>query len=337
MVKYVQKILFLYQFYWKLLNIVKNEKNKIDIILPCYNEVDLIDKSVSYLIAQQIEFGYTYRIIIVDDNSTDDTKSHILALADKHPVILPVLLSKNQGRSGARNAGIELTKAEYIILLDADCFLKDTLSLNKFIKYFNKGYYLIIGSVNAEGNKFWDRYQQDISERRLASKNLQDQTVAIAGFKRELITKLNSDEVFNSDYKDYGFEDRDFLLRSMEYVPEEKIAFAREIKAIHADQLELKTICMKMQNAARYSAPYYFAEHKDSYIQSNFAIVDIQFMPAWIRLLFIFIYPFRSVIYDLSNYFINVEIFPYSLKKIFAKSCFAIFYFSGSKQRAELE
>ena len=316
---------------------MNNEKNKIDIILPCYNEVDLIDKSISYLIAQQIESGYTYRVIIVDDNSTDDTKSHILALADIHPVILPVFLSKNQGRSGARNAGIELAKAEYIILLDADCFLKDTQSLSKIINYFNKGYFLIIGSVNTEGHNFWDRYQQDVSERRLATKNIEDQTVAIVGFKRELIGKLDAHEAFNSNYKNYGFEDRDVLLRLMQHIPEDKIAYAHEIKVIHASQLELKTVCMKVQDAAHYSAPHYFSEHKDSYIQSNYAIVDIQFMPVWIKLLFTIICPFRDTIYNLSNNIINVEILPYYLKKIIVKSCFAIFYFSGSKLREETE
>ena len=63
---------------------------RIAVIIPAYNEADLIAKTLDSLLAQSYK---AKSIIVVDDGSTDDTPKIIAAYAEKHPEIQ--LVQKN--------------------------------------------------------------------------------------------------------------------------------------------------------------------------------------------------------------------------------------------------
>jgi teichuronic acid biosynthesis glycosyltransferase TuaG len=88
----------------------------VSIVMPAYNAQQHIAESIESVITQT----YTnWELIIVDDNSTDDTASIIKALAQKDPRVK--YLHQDRGRQGkARNKAIKNSTGDYIAFLDAD-------------------------------------------------------------------------------------------------------------------------------------------------------------------------------------------------------------------------
>ena len=88
----------------------------VSIIVPCYNGAEYIKETLERLLRQSFS---SWECIIVNDGSTDDSEAIALYYAkkDKRFSYLP---QENKGVSAARNAGIKLSKGDYILPLDAD-------------------------------------------------------------------------------------------------------------------------------------------------------------------------------------------------------------------------
>ena len=60
-------------------------------------------------------------LILVDDNSNDDSKQIISELVRKYSNIKPIFLTENSGNASyPRNVGIENATAEYLLFMDSD-------------------------------------------------------------------------------------------------------------------------------------------------------------------------------------------------------------------------
>ena len=85
----------------------------LDIIIPAYNVEKYIRRCIDSVLSQ--ETSYSFRVLVVDDGSTDSTGS----ILDSYEGIC-LIRQENKGFSGARNTGLEHALAEYIMFLDAD-------------------------------------------------------------------------------------------------------------------------------------------------------------------------------------------------------------------------
>jgi len=106
---------------------------KISIITPTYNRSSWLEKILSCIIKQNIT-GLDLEYLVVDNNSTDNTKSVIEKYININPhknLEIKYILEPEQGINSARNRGIEECKGEYIVFLDDDI----TLNENYFIEY----------------------------------------------------------------------------------------------------------------------------------------------------------------------------------------------------------
>jgi len=67
----------------------------------------------------------TWELIVVDNNSDDDTRMTIEEF--KHKSVLPIkyLFEKNQGKSYALNAGIQAAEGDIVAFTDDDCIVDD--------------------------------------------------------------------------------------------------------------------------------------------------------------------------------------------------------------------
>ena len=110
-------------FYLHYLSIVRRKeaeyeifnKDLISIIMPLYNKEEFIKNTINSILEQT----YTnFELIIVDDNSTDNSKEIIEKINDKR--IKLIKLKENMGVSHARNVGIDNAKGKYITFIDAD-------------------------------------------------------------------------------------------------------------------------------------------------------------------------------------------------------------------------
>ncbi len=97
----------------------KESTEIVSVIIPVYN----VDKYLKRCIDSVLKQTFIYLdIILVDDGSTDRSGDicDYYAKTDKR---VRVLHKKNGGQSDARNAGLEMTKGEYIYFVDSDDFI----------------------------------------------------------------------------------------------------------------------------------------------------------------------------------------------------------------------
>lgn len=113
---------------------------KLSVVVPNYNNEKYIRQCIESIEEQTYEIE---AIIIVDDCSTDSSRTILTELQNKYPNIVIEFLPSNKGVSNARNIGISLCKSEYITFLDADDICADSHKFEnemKLIKqYCEKG------------------------------------------------------------------------------------------------------------------------------------------------------------------------------------------------------
>jgi cellulose synthase/poly-beta-1,6-N-acetylglucosamine synthase-like glycosyltransferase len=102
----------------------KKTNNWVSVIMPTYNRASFIVKALDSVWRQ------TYRpieLLIVDDGSTDDTKSVVLEWANNHNednlFITRYIYQKNNGAPNARNKGVRNATGRYLQFLDSDDLL----------------------------------------------------------------------------------------------------------------------------------------------------------------------------------------------------------------------
>ena len=93
---------------------------KLSIIIPTYNAENYLLEAINSIKNQTIGFD-NIEIILVDDNSSDNTKAILKELSQEHENIKSVFLNDNSGTaSQPRNVGIENASSPYIMFLDND-------------------------------------------------------------------------------------------------------------------------------------------------------------------------------------------------------------------------
>ncbi|MGN0503550.1 MAG: glycosyltransferase family 2 protein [Ruminococcus sp.] len=93
----------------------------VDIVVPCYNEEEVLPEFVrvtNEVIATLPE--YSFRYILVDDGSRDNTLLTMIKLAEKFENVKYISFSRNFGKESAMYAGLEHTTADYVFVMDAD-------------------------------------------------------------------------------------------------------------------------------------------------------------------------------------------------------------------------
>lgn len=94
-------------------------KPKLTVIIPCYNEHDLIDRALN-----SVPIAKDVQVIVIDDGSMDDSWSRILTWYDnnygKFNKDSEVHHTKNNGVASAMNLGFGRALGDYIVSLSAD-------------------------------------------------------------------------------------------------------------------------------------------------------------------------------------------------------------------------
>ena len=88
----------------------------VSVIVPVYNVEDYLEQCLNSICAQTLS---RIEIIVIDDGSIDNSGQICDVFAMKDPRI-KVIHKKNEGLSAARNDGIALARAEYIMFVDSD-------------------------------------------------------------------------------------------------------------------------------------------------------------------------------------------------------------------------
>lgn len=93
---------------------------RVSVVITCYNLANALPRAVAS-VTNQVDIDQSdVEIVIVNDNSPDDTADVAAALAAEHKNVKVVTNSENLYLSGALNAGIGASTGRYIVPLDAD-------------------------------------------------------------------------------------------------------------------------------------------------------------------------------------------------------------------------
>jgi len=122
--------------------IAADETFDISAIVCTYNRCDLLKESLSRIANQQSD-GLRYEVIVIDNNSTDDTRQLIEGFAASICCPMRYVFEPQQGVSHARNAGIATARAPLLAFFDDDVLvasdwlarIKQTLDLHSDLDY----------------------------------------------------------------------------------------------------------------------------------------------------------------------------------------------------------
>jgi len=131
----------------------------LSIILPCYNEEEIIRLSLDSLTGKLLSFNIkNYEIICVDDGSKDNTLLILQEYSHKNTKIKIIELSANRGQQIAFYAGMCYSSGDAVIMMDAD--LQDPPDLiPEMIAKWQEGYQVVYGIRNSrKGETFIKKY-----------------------------------------------------------------------------------------------------------------------------------------------------------------------------------
>lgn len=125
---------------------------KISIVIPVYNsEENLVE--LNNQIQRQLE-DINFELILVNDQSKDNSWEIIDNLANKYKNIIGINLRKNSGQDNAIFAGINYVKGEYVVIMDDDLqhSPSDILKLYEKIK---EGYDVCYANFESKKQALW--------------------------------------------------------------------------------------------------------------------------------------------------------------------------------------
>lgn len=94
-------------------------KKRLSVVVPAFNEEAVIGVSILRINSILFENEIDFEIIVCDDGSTDQTLNECLSLP-KHIPLRIIKLERNSGHMSAIKAGLEASKGEFVVTIDAD-------------------------------------------------------------------------------------------------------------------------------------------------------------------------------------------------------------------------
>lgn len=105
----------------ELANTIAVERNLVSLVVPCFNEEEVIAETHRRLSAlADTRPDYTFEFLFIDDGSRDRTLSLLREIVVGDPRARVMVLSRNFGHQLAATAGIDEARGDAVVLLDAD-------------------------------------------------------------------------------------------------------------------------------------------------------------------------------------------------------------------------
>lgn len=95
--------------------------NDVTILIAAYNEEKVISETLKYIHDQ--EYAGTIKVLLIDNNSTDQTSSVASLAAEEMGLPIKILYEPRAGKNFALNTGLQHVDTEFVITLDADTVL----------------------------------------------------------------------------------------------------------------------------------------------------------------------------------------------------------------------
>ena len=137
--------------YETICNGMSNAAGSVSIIIVTYNNLSLTRLCLASIIKNTAHPNY--EVIVIDNNSKDDTQQFLCEVARKNSQVKLILNDKNHGFARANNQGLEISRGDYIVLLNNDTVVPPGWLNSLIAPLRDPGIGLVGPMTNAVGNE----------------------------------------------------------------------------------------------------------------------------------------------------------------------------------------
>lgn len=175
---------------------------RLSVVIPCFNE----ERTIRTLIDQVLRSPVVAEVVVVDDGSTDGSRTELAGLED--PRVRVILHERNQGKGAALRTGFAHATADFVVVQDADLeydpaeypvllepLLDDRADVVFGSRFLSGRPHRVLYFWHSMGNKFLTLLSNMFTDL-----NLTDMETCYKCFKREVIQSIEIEE------NRFGFE-----------------------------------------------------------------------------------------------------------------------------------
>ncbi|MFD7713460.1 glycosyltransferase [Streptomyces sp. NPDC059785] len=126
------------------------EECQISVVVPCFNEEEVINTFHCALTSVLDETRRSFEICYVDDGSRDTTRARLRSLAAADQRVRYTSLSRNFGKEAAMLAGLRMSRGDAVVLMDADLQHPPGL-LHRMLELGRHGYDQVVARRDRSG------------------------------------------------------------------------------------------------------------------------------------------------------------------------------------------
>ena len=124
------------------------------VIAPVFNETGSIEEFYKVTSKVMSDLGESWELILVDDGSSDGSTEKIRQLAEKDHHVQPVIFARNFGHQIAVTAGLDYSKGDAVIIIDADLQDPPEVILDLIAKW-REGYEVVYAVRRKREGESW--------------------------------------------------------------------------------------------------------------------------------------------------------------------------------------
>ncbi len=129
-------------------------KPVFSIIAPVYNEICCLDALVERVAEVMDQTGEDWELVLVDDGSTDGSTEKIRELAGGNTRVRPVIFARNFGHQIAVTAGLDYSRGDAVVIIDADLQDPPEVILD-LIQKWREGYEVVYAQRSEREGETW--------------------------------------------------------------------------------------------------------------------------------------------------------------------------------------
>lgn len=130
--------------------------SQISIIVPIFNESACINELYKRICKVMDSTKKSWELLLVDDGSTDGSTELMRDIAKKDKRVRPVIFARNFGHQIAVTAGMDYSRGDAVVVIDAD--LQDPPEvILKLIDKWKEGYQVVYAVRKEREGETWLR------------------------------------------------------------------------------------------------------------------------------------------------------------------------------------
>lgn len=124
------------------MTVVQSSRPLVSVVVPVYNEEENVAPLVEAV--RQALGSTSWELVLVDDGSSDGTRSQATRAAAADPRVRLIALARNYGQTAAMQAGFDHARGEVIVSMDGD-LQNDPGDIPLLVARLEEGYDLVTG------------------------------------------------------------------------------------------------------------------------------------------------------------------------------------------------